>query len=230
MPRSDTARGNQLERILAAAPDRRRNALTTVGWPDVPGTDTASRCKAQADLGTLMLWTQHYFTCSSFKAEQAMGHAAALPARPSETTDLERRVLAHERILQALIAYMARTEPRFIDHLRERFVEPMQMARHEHDHRETDDYAEEFIRAVMLLGEARAPRQKDSKVTGEHPRSRRGTGGNGPSSSHEAQRERVEVHERNGIWKVKVDGRFRGDYHHKEPALAAAALLKLSLR
>jgi hypothetical protein len=79
----------------------------------------------------------------------------------TETTDLERRVLAHERILQALIAYMARTEPRFVDHLRERFVEPMRMVRHEHDYRETDDYAEEFIRAVMRLGEARAPNAKD---------------------------------------------------------------------
>jgi hypothetical protein len=86
-----------------------------------------------------------------------------MPIASPETTDLERRVLAHERILQALIAYMARTEPRFIDHLRERFVEPMSMARHEHDHRETDDYAEEFIRAVMLLGEARAPKAKEQE-------------------------------------------------------------------
>lgn len=85
-----------------------------------------------------------------------MASVENLSTTPSETTDLERRVLAHERVLQALIAYMARTEPRFIDHLRERFVEPMSMARHEHDHRETDDYAEEFTRAVMLLGEARA--------------------------------------------------------------------------
>lgn len=29
---------------------------------------------------------------------------------------------------------MARTEPRFIDHLREQFVAPMHMSRHEHDH------------------------------------------------------------------------------------------------
>lgn len=85
-----------------------------------------------------------------------MTQAKALARPASESTDLERRVLAHERILQAPIAYMARTEPRFIDHLRARFVEPMSMARHEHDHRETDDYAEEFIRAVMLIGEARA--------------------------------------------------------------------------
>ncbi len=33
-----------------------------------------------------------------------------MPIASPETTDLERRVLAHERILQALIAYMARTD------------------------------------------------------------------------------------------------------------------------
>ncbi|GHC59248.1 hypothetical protein GCM10007315_23630 [Gemmobacter tilapiae] len=92
-----------------------------------------------------------------------------MPIASPETTELERRVLAHERILQALIAYMARTEPRFVDHLRERFVEPMSMARHEHDHRETDDYAEEFIRAVMLLGEARVPANAFLRSSGYGP-------------------------------------------------------------
>ena len=93
----------------------------------------------------------------------------ALPMVSPETTDLERRVLAHEKVLQALIAFMARTEPRFIDHLRARFVEPMSMARHEHDHRETDDYAEEFIRAVMLILEARAPNAKEPEMTNMKP-------------------------------------------------------------
>jgi hypothetical protein len=92
-----------------------------------------------------------------------MAPTANLSKTRPEATDLERRVLAHERILQSLIAYMARTEPRFVDHLRERFVEPMSMARHEHDHRETDDYAEEFIRAVMLLGEVRAPEAEGTR-------------------------------------------------------------------
>ena len=42
----------------------------------------------------------------------------AMPMVSAETTDLERRVRAHEKVLQALIAFMARTEQRFIDHLR----------------------------------------------------------------------------------------------------------------
>ena len=56
---------------------------------------------------------------------------------------------------------MARTEPRFVDHLRERFVEPMKVTQREHDDRETDDYAAEFIRAVMLLGEVRVAKAKE---------------------------------------------------------------------
>jgi hypothetical protein len=148
----------------------------------------------------------------------------------AETTDLERRVLANERILQALIAYMARTEPRFIDHLRERFVEPMSMARHEHDHRETDDYAEEFIRAVMLLGEVRGPKAKEPKVTDKQPEPPSRKGAQESSMNRPKQRGGVQVHERNGIWEVQVDGKFRGDYHQKEHALAAAALHKLSQR
>jgi hypothetical protein len=154
----------------------------------------------------------------------------AMPIASPETTDLERRVLAHERVLQALIAYMARTEPRFIDHLRERFVEPMSMARHEHDHRETDDYAEEFIRAVMLLGEARAPKAKEPEMTDKQPEPPRRKGAQESSMNRPKQRGGVQVRERNGIWEVQVDGKFRGDYHQKEHALAAAALHKLSPR
>ncbi|WP_242494402.1 hypothetical protein [Loktanella sp. IMCC34160] len=152
----------------------------------------------------------------------------AIPA--AESTDLERRVLAHERVLQALIAYMARTEPRFVDHLQERFVEPMTMARHEHDHRETDDYAEEFIRAVMLLGEGQVPKVKEIDVTAKKPVHPNGPERPGHLQERPARKDRVRVGARNGIWEVRVDGKFRGDYHTKEHALAAAALHKLSLR
>lgn len=148
----------------------------------------------------------------------------------AETTDLERRVLAHERILQALIAYMARTEPRFIDHLRERFVEPMRMVKHEHDHRETDDYAEEFIRAVMLLGDVRAPQAKEPDMTDKQPVLQEIRGEQESYMGRPAQRSGVQVRERNGIWKVTANGRFHGDYHQKEHALAAAALVRLTTR
>ena len=156
----------------------------------------------------------------------AVSHSMTKP----EATDLERRVLAHERVLQSLIAYMARTEPHFIDHLRERFVEPMSMARHEHNHRETDDYAAEFIRAVMLLGEVRAPKTKEPDVTDKQTVPSRSRGEQGTSMDRPAKGGGVQVCERNGVWEVRVDGKFRGDYHQKEQALAAAALHKLSVR
>jgi hypothetical protein len=159
-----------------------------------------------------------------------MAPAASLSKTSPEATDLERRVLAHERVLQSLIAYMARTEPRFIDHLRERFVEPMSMTRHEHGHRETDDYAEEFIRAVMLLGEVRAPESKEPDVTDKQPAPPINKGEKGSSLDRQARQGGVQVRERNGIWEVRVDGKFLGHYHQKEHALAAAALVKLSLR
>ena len=159
-----------------------------------------------------------------------MTSVKSLTRTAAETTDLERRVLAHERILQALIAYMARTEPRFVDHLRERFVDPMSMARHEHDHRETDDYAEEFIRAVMLLGEVRAPNAKEQDVSDKQTEPPRRKGAKESSMDRPKQRGGVQVHERNGIWEVQVDGKFLGDYHQKEHALAAAALHRLSPR
>jgi hypothetical protein len=125
---------------------------------------------------------------------------------------------------------MARTEPRFVEHLRERFVAPMSMARHEHDHRGTDDYAEEFIRAVMLLGEARAPKSKEQDMSIKQPEPPRSKGAQESSMNRPTRRDGVQVRERNGIWEVQVDGKFRGDYHQNEHALAAAALHKLSPR
>lgn len=153
-----------------------------------------------------------------------------VPPPSPETTELERRVLAHERILQSLIAYMSRTEPRFVDHLKKRFVEPMDLKLRENDHRDADDYAEEFIRAVMLLGETRPPRASEARE-GARPR-RIPKEEQAPERSFRpaVQPDRVQARERSGIWEVRVDGVFRGDYHQKEHALAAAALARLSLR
>lgn len=47
----------------------------------------------------------------------------------------------------------------------------MRMARHENDQRETDDYAGEFIRAVMLIEEVRAPKAKEPEMTDMKPMS-----------------------------------------------------------
>lgn len=122
---------------------------------------------------------------------------------------------------------MARTEPRVIDYLRNRFVEPMAMARREHDYRDADDYAEKFIRAAMLLGETRAACASDTGKLVESARlSVEWLSPRRPS--HPAiQPGRVQLKERNGIWEVRMDGVFRGDFHKKEHALAVMALVTL---
>lgn len=143
------------------------------------------------------------------------------PELHPQTTDLERRVLAHERILQSLIAYMSRAEPRFLDHLRKTFVEPMAMARREQDFTETDDYAEEFVRAVTALGEAQ--RSRDRIAIDRRPSGTCTT--TGPADA--SPRERVQILEHDGIWTVSVNSRVMGDYHRREQAEAAAALARL---
>ncbi|NWG45143.1 MAG: hypothetical protein HXY25_01170 [Alphaproteobacteria bacterium] len=155
-----------------------------------------------------------------------MTPAGAAPPSP-DSTELERRVLAHERILQSLIAYMSRTEPRFVDHLRERFVEPMKMACREQDYRNVDDYADEFIRAIMLMGETRPSAASDQ---GGHGTPAPPNGTREPARRPSSPPDGIEMRETSGIWHVIVDGMFWGDFHRREQALAAMALAKLSLR
>ncbi|RFU14601.1 hypothetical protein DZD18_00880 [Rhodobacteraceae bacterium W635] len=47
-----------------------------------------------------------------------------------------------------------------------------------------------------------------------------------PAAERPAQSGGVQVRERNGIWEVKDNGVFRGDYHQEEHALEAAARLE----
>jgi hypothetical protein len=148
------------------------------------------------------------------------------------STDLERRVLAHERILQSLIAYMSRSEPRFVEHLKTRFVDTMSMVRREQDYRDVDDYAEEFIRAVMQQGDAcppPIPKALELKKASTHPLAKQAREAiEVPPEKFEP--DRVQVRERNGIWEVRVDGAFLGNYHQSEHAKTAAALARYSLK
>ncbi|WP_299478642.1 hypothetical protein [uncultured Roseibium sp.] len=149
-----------------------------------------------------------------------------------DSSDLERRVLAHERILQSVIAYMSRSEPRFVEHLKARFVDTMSMARREQDYRGVDDYAEEFIHAAMQQGDI---------CTGLKLKNMKPEKASKPSLAKLAPEtmqvppenigpERVRVHERNGIWEVRVDGAFLGNYHKSEHARAAAAVARFTLK
>ena len=139
-------------------------------------------------------------------------------ARP-EGTELERRVLAHERILQALIAHMAETEPKFLRRLADIFCLPMQMVHCEHDYTDTDAYAAEFIRTVVRLGDKPAGRSPDTVRSRKSP---------GVAPSGDTGKEpnfiappRIRMRHAGGVWRVTKDGRFHGDFSKKEDALAA---------
>ena len=74
-----------------------------------------------------------------------------------ENTDLERRVLAHEQILQALIAHMAEAEPDFLDRLQQIFTKHHTLGANEQDYTDTAAYAEQFIQQVVR------PRDKERR-------------------------------------------------------------------
>lgn len=66
-------------------------------------------------------------------------------AKPSELTVLERRVLAHERILQALIGHLAYDDPEILERLKLRFGAGYNLGEYEQDYVSTEHYGEHFI-------------------------------------------------------------------------------------
>ena len=102
------------------------------------------------------------------------------------------------------------------------------MARHEHDYRDADDYAEEFIRAIMLVRETSKPAgsgERAHDTTATKPIAARAQ-----PSRHQLPPDIIRLKETGGIWHVTVADTFWGDFHRKEQALAAMARAKLSLR
>lgn len=67
---------------------------------------------------------------------------------PIETTELERRVLAHERILQALIRHLAEAQPDVLGRLKATFGEGHTLGQYEQDHTSAEHYGEAFIRSI----------------------------------------------------------------------------------
>jgi hypothetical protein len=62
------------------------------------------------------------FAADSAKPSQILQTRPRRKVMNVEDTDLERRVLAHEQILQVLIAHMAEAEPKFLDRLQQIFT------------------------------------------------------------------------------------------------------------
>jgi AcrR family transcriptional regulator len=137
---------------------------------------------------------------------------------PAESTDLERRVLAHEQILQTLIAHMTEAEPRFMERLQRTFSEPMRMSRSEHDYTDTASYAERFIREVARLGES------VGVADGERPQPANPRPPAADALGEPAARGATyfQVTHRSGIWQVSKNGAFYGHYSGEKPAIDAA--------
>jgi hypothetical protein len=135
---------------------------------------------------------------------------------PSEDTDLERRVLAHEEILQALMAQLAEGQPGFLDRMSDRFASARRGA-HEHDYVETADYSEAFLHEVMRLVRAHEARHAvpAAAAAAEAPRVPRAREPDRPVV--------VRTWPIGGVWHVTRDEVFFGDYLAEGPARAAAA-------
>lgn len=73
---------------------------------------------------------------------------AGANSAPNEVTELERRVLAHERILLALIGHLADDDPEILRQLKVRFGSGHDLGRYEQNYVSTDDYGDLFIRSV----------------------------------------------------------------------------------
>jgi hypothetical protein len=80
-----------------------------------------------------------------------------------ENTDLERRVLAHEPILQILIVHMVESEPKPLDRLRALCTRHHTLGADEHDYVSTNQYAEQFIRQVEVLQEDKAQKRSSQR-------------------------------------------------------------------
>lgn len=134
---------------------------------------------------------------------------------PVENTDLERRVLAHEQILQVLMAQLAQGQPMFLDRLHERFATARRGA-YEHDFVATADYAEAFLHEVARL--VRAVPAAPQPLTNTGPAT--------PPPSITPADETVVIHtaRTHGVWHVTRNGAFIGDYLAEPPARAAAEL------
>ncbi|MDR6709271.1 hypothetical protein J2X73_003660 [Novosphingobium sp. 1748] len=72
----------------------------------------------------------------------------SIGSQPSEITVLERRVLAHQRILQALIRHLADDNSEILTRLKARFGPSHNLGEHEQDFVSTDHYCDYFIQSI----------------------------------------------------------------------------------
>ena len=155
---------------------------------------------------------------------------SAWPSGDVEDTDLERRVLANERILQALIAHMTEAEPKIVAHLGAIFSEPQHGPRREHDFTDTHAYADQFVRKVLQIVDRRGERVEAREATPSHLRAVEQHNGDAAADAFKGCAiTRFEVKRRVGIWEVTRDGHFYGHYQEAQPAFDAAEAAALAI-
>lgn len=134
-----------------------------------------------------------------------------------EETDLERRVLAHEQILQALIAHMVETEPKFLQRLSATFSHPVRLEPVRQDYTDTAAYAASFVREIIRLGEASGTHIPSQVALWDDLWPTSGE----PGILNENVPVRFEIRHRDDMWEVIRDGRLAGAYISQAGALEA---------
>lgn len=137
-----------------------------------------------------------------------------------ENTDLERRVLAHERILQALIAHTVEFQPEVLQKLRATFGDPAHLTRQEHDYTDTASYAEQFMRQVARLSEAKPDSRAGEADTPSHFNADGVQRSGDPDALGLPTQFRVA--QTAGVWRVTKDNDHYGDFVTEEGAVDAA--------
>jgi hypothetical protein len=87
-----------------------------------------------------------------------------------ETTHLERRVLAHERILQSLISHLAEADQELLSRLKHAFGTGHNLGDYEQDYTSTEHYGDHFIRAVeAMVGRDDGPEASSPQLQEDKP-------------------------------------------------------------
>lgn len=134
------------------------------------------------------------------------------------TTDLERRVLAHEQVLQALIAYLVESDPKILERMKAAFSRPVRVVP-PFGQIDTAAYAAAFVREVVRLGNEDGASSALSPVSlwddlwptaGE------------TDLANENVAVLFVVQQRDDLWEVLRDGRLMGGFVSQKGALEAA--------
>lgn len=135
-----------------------------------------------------------------------------------DNTDLERRVLAHEQVLQALIAYMVESDPKILERMKVAFSRPIRVVP-PLGQTDTAGYAAAFVREVIRLGTEDAASSSPSPIS---LRDDLWPPAGEANLANENLAVLFVVQQRDDMWEVLRDGRLIGGFVSQKGALEAA--------